>query len=352
MGSFNSVNIRYENVKAIFQAIAGSGEISRAEIASAADVSLVTAGKTADALLDVGILKQQKEIRATAGRRAGRLTINTDKFALVLDLSDKRFVFSVTDLALQTVESFTHTYRTEQLYEDNLRDFLSSAADHIYTKYDLTDCFGFGISLPGVYHEADDCITDARIPELNHIRIGALLAEQFPMLPVYAEENTKLSALSNVSVIPDYLHKNVLYWFVGKADSAGAFLMHGNFLDASPGRACDFGQIVLPAGNTVGTALQRCRKPEEFAAVLAMPVHSCLQILAPHVIMLEFETLDNCVSVVPELCRILHEKYHHRYDRMPDILALHYENRQSHRGLVMQMRSRWLERIIFDKETM
>ena len=349
MSSFNLANIRLESVKSIFTAIAGSEQISRSEIAGITGLSLVTAGKIADALLDIGILKQQKQVKATAGRRAGLLTINTDKFALVLDLSKKNFVFSVLDLALTPLESVVHTYKNDRLYEDNLRDFLNDIADHVYRQFDLTDCFGFGVALPGVYHPDTDSVAASYIPEIQNVRLKELLAEQFPMLPVFMDDGVRLSALSNVSVLPDYRQKNVLYWFIGKDNTAGTFLMRGDFLEGSLSRACDFGNILLPAGNTVWAALQRCKSPEEFAAVLSMPVHNCIQILSPHVILLEFESMENCGSVVPELSKILHEKYHHRYNHLPDILGIHYETKQSHRGLVMQLRSYWLERIILEK---
>lgn len=353
MSSFQLANIRYESVRAIFNAIANADQISRAEIAGITGLSLVTAGKIADALLEIGILKQQKEIKATAGRRAGLLTINGDKFAFVLDISGKNFSFSVWNLGLSPLETITYTYKNDRLYEDNLRDFLEAVSDHVYKQYDLQNCFGLGISLPGLYNRKNDTVDAMYIPELKNIKLMDFIAEYFPMLHIYADASENLSALSNVSVIPEYEQKNILYWFIGTDNTAGTFMIRGNFLDASPGRACDFGNIFMPAGNTVGAALQRCKSPAEFAAVLSGPVHNCIQILAPHVIILEFEALENGAVAVPsELCRILHEKYHHRYDRLPYILGMHYDNRQSHRGLIMQLRSQWLERIIFEKSTM
>ncbi|MBQ7921552.1 MAG: hypothetical protein IJ325_03120 [Clostridia bacterium] len=337
-------------MKSIFNVIAGAEQISRAEIAGITGLSLVTAGKIADALLDAGILKQQKEIKATAGRRAGILALNTDKFAFVLDLSKKNFCFSVLNLGLVPIETITHTYKNDRLYEDNLHDFLTEIMEHSYENYAFDDCFGFGVSLPGIYNPESDSVNGTYIPELKNIRLCEVIGEYFPMLSVYPESGVNLSALSNVSVIPDYARKNILYWFIGADSTDGTFMIRGDFLDGTPGHPCDFGNMVLPAGNTVRSALQRCKSPSEYAAVLSGPVHNCIQILAPHVIILEFEELaDGCSSVSPELCRILHEKYHHRYDHLPDILGMHYENRQSHRGLVMRLRSQWLERIIFDK---
>ena len=121
MNSTTLKSIKWESVNAIFSTIAESQVISRAEIADATGLSLVTVGKVADALLERNILHQEKEIRTSAGRRAGLLTLNANRFAIIFDLSCKDFRLSVIDLRLQLVEKLKYHYKADRFYEENLK---------------------------------------------------------------------------------------------------------------------------------------------------------------------------------------------------------------------------------------
>ena len=104
MTVMNLKTIKWESVKSIFGAIASAEQISRAQISEITGLSLVTVGKVADALLDMDMITQEKQIKVTAGRRAGLLAINKEKFVLILDLSSRVFRFSVLNLRLELLE--------------------------------------------------------------------------------------------------------------------------------------------------------------------------------------------------------------------------------------------------------
>ena len=108
MNNITLKSIKCESIKSIFASIADADKISRAEISAKTDLSLVTVGKVADALLDMNIVCQVKEIKPQAGRRAGLLGVNPDKFAVILDITSYDFRVSVLDLRLHQIEKYVY----------------------------------------------------------------------------------------------------------------------------------------------------------------------------------------------------------------------------------------------------
>jgi len=347
MQTINLTSIKWESVKSIFTAIANAEQISRAEISHKTGLSLVTVGKVADALLTLDIVQQNKEVKASAGRRASLLNINQSKYAVILDLSDKHFRFSILNLGLDLMENNQFTGHLDRLYEDNLHDFLSDTYAYIEQNYDLSNCFGIGISLPGPYDPKIDSTASARIPAIRNVRLHEIIDKYFPNLPIYMDASENVAALSNISAIPDYINKNILYWFIGDEVTTGSLMIKGEFIDGYKRPPCNFGQLILPNGNKLETALHRCRTPSEMASIISHPLYNIIQIIQPHVIILECETMHTLRDdVVAELKQLLHEKYHQRYDHIPDIMSTHCKFRHSHRGLAMQLRTQWIDRMI------
>ena len=98
MNNISLKSIKYESIKAIINAISEADRISRAEISEKTDLSLVTVGKIADALLERNVVTQVKEVRSQAGRRAGLLSINPERFALILDFTRYQFRCAILNL--------------------------------------------------------------------------------------------------------------------------------------------------------------------------------------------------------------------------------------------------------------
>lgn len=168
MNNISLRSIKYESIKAIFTSIADSEKISRAEISEKTGLSLVTIGKIADALLDLDIISQVKEVRPQAGRRAGMLSVNENKFALILDFTSYEFRYAVLDLRLSMTEKSQYQYRNELTFEENLGCFLAETKAAIDTKLSLENCFGIGIAVSGPYNSDSDRVISSRVPEALH----------------------------------------------------------------------------------------------------------------------------------------------------------------------------------------
>ena len=79
--------IKKESVDHIFRVIAENEQVSRAAIAQATSLSLMTVGKVVDALLEHDVIVQTKESKNAAGRKAGLVRLNAEKFCVILDLT-------------------------------------------------------------------------------------------------------------------------------------------------------------------------------------------------------------------------------------------------------------------------
>lgn len=347
MNVMNLKTIKWESVKSIFNAIASAEQISRAQISEITGLSLVTVGKVADALLEMNIITQEKQIKVTAGRRAGLLAINKEKFVLIIDLSSRVFRFSVLNLNLELLEKTRHTYDDNCYYEENLQTFLMESALHIRQNYSMANCFGIGVSLPGRYDPAADRVLAGRIPEIMELSIKEKVAEHFGSYPIFLEASENVAALSNISKIPNHINKNILYWFLGEETTTGSLMVNGSFLHSTKKQTCDFGHLTLPDGRMLGDALRECQTPENIAGIVNYPLHSVIQILAPDIIILECEHLrQERERLVPLVCEALCANYGYAPDSLPEIIITCCKFRHSHRGLAMRLREMWVDQIL------
>lgn len=347
MTVMNLKTIKWESVKSIFGAIASAEQISRAQISEITGLSLVTVGKVADALLDMDMITQEKQIKVTAGRRAGLLAINKEKFVLVLDLSSRVFRFSVLNLRLELLEKTKHTYDESCYYEENLHSFLTETAMHIKCNYNMENCFGIGVSLPGRYDMTNDRVIAGRIPEINTLSVKALVEQHFSGLPIFLEASENVAALSNISAIPHYIDKNILYWFLGEETTTGSLLVNGSFLHGNKQQPCNFGPLQLQNGTTLSEALRACQTPEDIASVIGYPLHAIMQIVAPDIIILECEHFRHeREQVVPLVRQILLNQFLYTEETLPEIIITCCKFRHSHRGLAMRLREMWVDQIL------
>lgn len=355
MGPMNMKSIRWESVKAIFHAIAASDQVSRAQIAEQTGLSLVTVGKVADTLLEMGMLTQEKQVRSTAGRRAGLLQIHPDRFALNLDLSCLPFRFSILDLRLGLREKVRRPSGSVDSVIEELHSFLEEALTHLVEHYDLSNCFGIGVSLPGRYDAASDRICTPRIPGLEDVAIREEVEKVFTGFPLFLEASENAAALSHIASLDHAEDKNILYWFLGEETTTGAFLAGGRFLHGQS-QPCQFGELLLPGGQRLGEALRQAQTPAEIVSVVAVPLYNTLCLLAPDTVILDCERLRTAPEERETMLSLLLDTMRSasggggggrgRDDSPPNIQITCAKFRHAHRGLTMQLRQMWLYRAL------
>ena len=340
-------SIKYESIKSIFTSIADAERISRAEISAKTDLSLVTVGKIADALLELGIVSQVKEIRPQAGRRAGLLSVNQEKFAVILNFTTYEFRCAIFNLQLNPIERYAFSYRSNLTFAENLMAFLSEAAQYVNRKYDMNECFGVGVAVPGPYRAEDDTVLSSRVPELGSVHLKEAVRKYFRDTPLLIDSHINAAARSNITHVDDYNRKNIVYWYIGTHYVCGVYLVNGSLILGRNGHACDFGSVIQFADMTVEDKISLCRSEDECAEAIALPLHNVSKILAPHAMILDFDLPYSCDRLIPLIEDLLKLKYRLKEDEIPELRRAWCKYYNAHRGLTMGLRELWLDRIVF-----
>ena len=347
MNNINLQSIKHESIRGIFQTITEADKISRAEIAGKTGLSLVTVGKIADALLDMDILTQEKEIRPQAGRRAGILRVNPALYAVILDLTSADFRYTVMNLRLQPIETGSYRYRSELTYDENLTAFLTETAVGTARKYGEDSCFGLGLSVPGPYHGSTDTVSTCRVPELRLIHLRETAERCFARSPLIIDSQINAAARSSVSHIDGYRQKNIVYWHISPSLLCGATLMNGELILGRDNNPCDFGRMLYSYGLTLEEKVALCKNEEECAEALSGPIHNVLKILNPHAMVMEHDLPYPCEDMIPLIEKQLISRYGMSSDEVPDILSAPYNNHNAAIGLTLSLRDSWLDRMVF-----
>ncbi len=117
---------RRENLLSCFGALCENTTMTRAELAAATELSIMTTGKIADAMIESGALVEQKLPCASAGRRPGTLAFASKPIFLILDLSSRRFCAHLLSPSLAYKEVSVHDYNDIFPFDDNLLIFLNA----------------------------------------------------------------------------------------------------------------------------------------------------------------------------------------------------------------------------------
>lgn len=347
MNNITLKSIKCESVRAIFSSIADAEKISRAEISEKTDLSLVTVGKAVDALLEMNIIRQVKEVKAQAGRRAGMLAANPDKYAVILDITSCEFSVSILDLRLNLLEKYVYADDEGTSYQDNIKNFIRNAAVYVGERYGLEHCFGVGVSCPGPYNEASDCVHTTRTPELCSVKLRAELAESFAGLPFLIDSHINAATRSNIMYIDDYDKKNIVYWYVGSGNVCGAFAVRGEIILGRDNTSCEFGKMYDRSGLTLEERVALSHTPEDFADSLAQPMYTIIKALNPHTFIVECDIPYTYEDIVPLLKSKLIREFKYNKSELPEFHKACCKFRNSHRGLTMGLRDMWLDRLVF-----
>ena len=117
---------RRENLFSCFTALCEAGNMTRAELASATNLSIMTTGKIADAMIECGVLTEAKHPCAGAGRRPGTLRFSCKPAFLILNGASRKLTAHVLSPGMQSKEIYIHDYNDVFPFDDNLLIFLNA----------------------------------------------------------------------------------------------------------------------------------------------------------------------------------------------------------------------------------
>ncbi len=347
MENINLKSIRWESIKSVFLSIAHAEKISRADISAETDLSLMTVGKVADALLDIHVIEQCKETKTSAGRRAGLLSINPENFAVVLDLTSRNFSCCIMNMRLKCMEKLPFHYVDSMSFSDNLEQFLRHVSQFLSNSMDTAFCIGMGVSVPGPYFPDTDHTICPQLPPLEQIAIAATVRKHISIDPLYIETGYNAAATSNISYIADYKEKTILYWCISETAVHGAVIHRGDLLRGAHHLAGNFGRMLTAPAKPLNAVLSLSNSPEENALELARAIHNVMRILDPDTIILECTMYENGADFSDLVRQMLIEKFDFTPTTLPQITVTSESTPHAYRGLTIQLRESWLHERIF-----
>ena len=337
--------IKPSNAKSVLSAISSREQTSRAEVAAVTGLSLMTVGKVVDLLLDAGVVLQEKETRMSAGRRAGLLTLNSRRYSVVLDLSESAFRMNIIDITLSSVHTVTFRYNREFYYDENLYLFLKQTKEYIDSHPELSDNYGIGITIPGMYISSDDKVANSKIPELGLVPIRAT-AERILERPVsLIMKNVEAAAKSNITLFPDYRDRVIIYMFMGESVD-GALCDHGSFTKGAHEFECDFGRMILRFGETLEERIRASTNDYMMADELSSAVYNIITILDPDAFIIESDLPREPEIMTETIKESLLNYYKLPPERMPKFITGGFGLRHCARGVAMALREMWMDSIL------
>ncbi len=261
---------------AVFEAIANSGEISRAQISEMTGFSQVTVGKVVDRLDECGIISQYKKERASVGRKTGICKMNNSFGMMLFDFNSMQM--RVTDISLAEHGE----YDLGDLGEALLEGFTH------FTEAFGGELMGIGCIVPdGQLSEYTEKITTA-----------------FGQMPELVIEAGKAAAIANAARFD--VCGTAVYLRIDKTIS-GAIMLGGKLYQGANGHAGDFSRMMADRDAlTSKLADLCCLLDPELIHIACDEEISCEAIGDTEIVV---ETLENCRDALDGAALMLREKW-------------------------------------------
>lgn len=286
MAQIEQQQIKWANTRALFSVLIGTDAltVSRAELAAATGLSLMTVGKIVDNLTAIGAVVQVKDERILAGRTARLVTLNADRHALVLDLCGRDYRLSVLDLRCHVVDEVVYPYDDDLRPEENLVKFLANRQLYLRTPRDPAACMGVGVLLPGAYDAATDRMLGTFQPPSVPVFLQKTLAPLFPALPLTFRSDAQaaiMAASASMHSEDDRL------WLSLDLPITGALVMGGRPQLGATGCAGRYGELNVGTNFTLGEAMLSLHNPAERGAAVGVALYSLISALDPAAVQIE-----------------------------------------------------------------
>lgn len=195
--------IKTESIQAVYRTLLTRGELSRADVAELTGLSLMTTCKICDALIDCGFFRQEKDSHQKSGRKASLITINPQRYCLLLTRTQDQLSAELTDMTLRFWGRLNHP-------DSDLSSALPFFLLTIFTEWaDRLD------SIDGIVY-----FIDQFPPETDES-----IAQIFPNVPIYplTQAETIYAALRSTPNTLLFAPETMGLFYIGKS---GALPLH------------------------------------------------------------------------------------------------------------------------------
>ena len=275
------IGFRRENLLSCFAALCQTNGMTRAELALATGLSIMTTGKIADAMTEAGILTEQKLPAPGAGRRPGTLHFQTTPMFLVLNLSSRRFRAILLSPDMSFTEVCVHDYNDIFPFDDNLLIFLNAVRRSCDTSEDA-------IPYLAVITSPED---DKRQSITRTLSVSPRSTEHMLHIVCKILRRECNLVIDEIMAAQEYFHSLSTYQnaecgvFISLSDMMyAAVWMRGNLL--SP-RICRIGELLLPQQRRIADALAEALCTEESILPTAYAISTLESFFTPDLVILE-----------------------------------------------------------------
>ena len=249
--------VKAHNRRLVFDDIVANAPTTRAQIAANTSLSAGTVATIVEELCRRGVAREVKEQRqdgaAPVGRRPNRVEfLPKSRRIICIDLATRHPAYYVKDLDLKS-EQVRHRIEdgsTDRPYEEMLHALFGDIAARVEESGGHgSPIIGVGVSVPGPYRLTEDRIFCKLVPELNSIRLRALLKEYFDY-PIHIDHDVKLALGAEIRSIPYHEHKTILSVFLGEGVGS-AISINGSVFGGAHEFAGEIGQMRVRDGGTL-----------------------------------------------------------------------------------------------------
>ena len=310
--------MKTENIRSVFSSVLSEGEASRAAVSDSVELSLVSVGKIADLLISAGVFTEEKHSSPGAGRRAGSLRLNPEKYSVVFDLTNGRKI-SYCRIDGSTIKTVSDD-------RDDLTDIFADAAMTVLQVYGHENCFGIGL------------ISDS---EKERGQALSLLRDFFPDYEVCSASSVTASFFSHIC--RDGSVGKSLYISINGKSIYASVSVDGNIISV-----CDCGLLLHENGKTLNGILSE-RSLSDCIGLIAADIVNSVRLLIPERVYISLNNCENKIEVKNGLITVIDSFLSVSSDTNPAIIFTEDRDNASH-GITDMLREKWFASLADKKQ--
>ena len=286
--------VKASTIEAIVDALCSSESITKAEIIQRARVSSSTVSKVISALLDSGLIVEQRACGSNGGTSASRLSLSNKIHTAVIDLSSPIYSFNIISGGRSRFR-YTQPYDSSTDFAENLYSLLSRAISNARIAKGSRLCFCVLYS-----DNKSNCTTSAYLPGTcdKDIIDGAV----YDVL-----KHTPYTYISKSQAISNAVRSNI----IGRAEGYGgvSYLFIGSSISAfsvsnDEKLICpDIRNLIIDGNTTAERYLDRCITRNDFEHLLMATVNFIDTAFRAPTLIIESDTFNVDESNVKVLAR-------------------------------------------------
>lgn len=342
-------NIKKDCVKSVFDVIAYSKETTRNEISEKCGYSLVTVGKVIDAFQDMGIINQKLKSRTGAGRKSNAISLSRDRLIQILDFSRDNFTFSIYNLDAEIIDAISFYYNENYFFDENLTFFLKDISKYVKRNFSYDVFIGTGISISGEYSSGQNArIGGDQIQSVNLETLKDLILQYLKPQIIISESNLHSSLLYNIRGIKNYKNLAILYCLIRSDRASGALIANGKIINGFPTSPVIAHRLSAHNGTSLENILKSSASQEKIVWELCCVLNNLLRVISPNVLFIESDVYGDAKNTIDLIVKNLIENFDFSPEDVPKVIIKRYSELTSHKGLAVNIRNLWIDRLISD----